>query len=73
MVGVDIRTVAQLMGHATIQMAMLYAHLAPEHTQDAVDRVVTSSSVPDTKADTAQKSKKREGRESGIKLVKSVA
>ncbi|HEV2136842.1 MAG TPA: site-specific integrase [Terracidiphilus sp.] len=41
MAGVDIRTVAQLMGHATIQMTMRYAHLAPEHTQAAVDRLVS--------------------------------
>jgi integrase len=38
--GVDIRTVAQLMGHATIQMTMRYAHLAPEREQNAVDRLV---------------------------------
>jgi site-specific recombinase XerD len=31
MAGVDIRTVAQLPGHRTIQMTMCYAHLAPEH------------------------------------------
>jgi hypothetical protein len=43
MAGVDIRTVAQLMGHSTIQMTMRYAHLAPEHTQSAVDRLVPSS------------------------------
>jgi len=30
MAGVDIRTVGQLMGHATIQMTMRYAHLAPD-------------------------------------------
>lgn len=42
MAGVDIRTVAQLMGHATIQMTMRYAHLAPEHAQAAVDRLVSS-------------------------------
>lgn len=32
MAGVDIRSVAQLMGHSTIQMAMGQAHRAPEHT-----------------------------------------
>jgi len=41
MAGVDIRTVAQLMGHSTIQMTMRYAHLAPEHTQAAVDKLVS--------------------------------
>jgi integrase len=45
MAGVDIRTVAQLMGHSTIQMTMRYAHLAPEHGQAAVDRLVSSEVV----------------------------
>ena len=41
MAGVDIRTVAQLMGHRTIQMTMRYAHLAPDHNQNAVDRLAS--------------------------------
>jgi len=45
MAGVDIRTVAQLMGHATIQMTMRYAHLAPEREQLAVDRLVSSEKL----------------------------
>ena len=53
MAGVDIRTVAQLMGHSTIQMTMRYAHLAPEHTQAAVERLV-SSGVVVTKSATAR-------------------
>ena len=73
MAGVDIRTVADLMGHATIQMTMRYAHLAPAHNQSAVDRLVPSQNVPDTKADTGQNSKKRQVRKSGIKLVESAA
>jgi site-specific recombinase XerD len=40
MAGVDIRTIAQLMGHGTIQMSMRYAHLSPDHNQSAVDRLV---------------------------------
>jgi len=36
MAGIDIRTVAELMGHKTIQMTMRYAHLAPEYKLDAV-------------------------------------
>jgi integrase len=40
MAGVDIRTVAELMGHKTIQMTMRYAHLAQQHKQDAVERLV---------------------------------
>ena len=40
MAGVDIRTIAQLMGHGTIQMSMRYAHLSPDHNQSAVDKLV---------------------------------
>jgi hypothetical protein len=74
MAGVDIRTVADLMGHATIQMTMRYAHLAPEHTQDAVDRLVADSpNETATRTATSEKSRKQTVRKSGIKLVKSVA
>ena len=37
MKGVDLRTVAKLMGHKDIKVTMRYAHLAPEHLQAAVD------------------------------------
>jgi site-specific recombinase XerD len=47
MAGVDIRTVAELMGHKTIQMTMRYAHLAPEHNLAAVERLALfNSGVP---------------------------
>jgi integrase len=47
MAGVDIRTVAELMGHKRIQMTMRYAHLAPAHKLDAVERLgVYNSSGP---------------------------
>jgi integrase len=39
MMDVDIRTVAELMGHKKIQMTMRYAHLAPEHKLLAVERL----------------------------------
>jgi site-specific recombinase XerD len=39
MAGVDLRTVAELMGHKTIQMTMRYAHLAPAHNLAAVERL----------------------------------
>src|SRR5271165_6793630 len=48
MAGVSFRTVGDLLGHRTAQMVMRYSHLAPEHTQDAVDRLtpmVTSTPV----------------------------
>ena len=35
--GVDIRQVANLLGHKDIKVTMRYAHLAPEHLQAAVD------------------------------------
>ena len=41
MAGVDLRTVAELMGHSSIQMTMRYAHLAPQHNRAAVDRLVS--------------------------------
>jgi integrase len=44
MAGVDLRTVAELMGHKTIQMTMRYAHLAPEHNLAAVERLVSFNS-----------------------------
>ncbi len=37
----DLRTVAELMGHANIQMTMLYSHLAPAHKQAAAYRLVS--------------------------------
>jgi Phage integrase family len=39
MADVDIRTVAELMGHKSIQMTMRYAHLAPQHKLVAVERL----------------------------------
>ena len=48
MAGVDLRTVAELMGHKTIQMTMDYAHLAPAHQLAAVQCLVTQASVGST-------------------------
>jgi len=45
MAGVDITTVAALMGHKKIQMTMRYAHLAPAHKLDAVERLCAPISV----------------------------
>jgi integrase len=44
MADVDIRTVAELMGHKSIQMTMRYAHLAPEHKLVAVERLARYNS-----------------------------
>jgi len=37
--GVDIRTVADIMGHAQITMTMKYTHLLDRHKLDAIDRI----------------------------------
>jgi integrase len=48
MAGVDITTVAALMGHKKIQMTMRYAHLAPAHKLDAVERLCAVPTVAPT-------------------------
>ena len=49
MAGVDLRTVAELMGHNSIQMTMRYAHLAPQHNRAAVDLLVPVSETRQTR------------------------
>ena len=39
MAGVDLRTVAELLGHRTLAMTFRYAHLAPSHQLAAVERL----------------------------------
>lgn len=39
MAGVDMRTVAEILGHKTLQMTQRYTHLSPEHLKDAVSKM----------------------------------
>ena len=51
--GVDLRTVQELLGHKVIAMTVQYAHLAPEHTLAAVERLNKPTESPgDTTTDT---------------------
>jgi integrase len=49
MAGVSLRTLAELLGHKTLAMVMRYAHLAPAHLRDAVERIAPPT---DTTTDT---------------------
>lgn len=39
MEGIDLPTVAQLLGHSDIKTTMIYSHLAPDHVQRALQRL----------------------------------
>ena len=43
MAGVDLRTVMELAGHKSMAMTLRYAHLAPEHTASAIERIARVS------------------------------
>lgn len=43
MAGVDLRTVQELMGHKTIAMTVRYAHLAPAHRREAIERLTAGA------------------------------
>ena len=41
--GVDLSTVALLLGHSTAKVTELYTHLQPDHIRDAVERLPYSN------------------------------
>ncbi len=51
MSGVDLMTVKELLGHATLTMTMRYSHLAPDHRMRAI-KALDSAYRTDTKTDT---------------------
>ena len=59
MASVNIRTVAQLMGHRTIQIMFGYAHPAPDHIQEACDKLAVPQAVAVTKLATGHSSWQR--------------
>ena len=68
MAGVDLRTVAELMGHRSIQMTGGYAHLAPRRYRAAGDRMAHISE-PHEVAKTSARAAKGEN----VPVAKSVA
>ncbi len=55
MAGVDVMTVKELLGHASITMTMRYSHLAPDHRLRAI-KTLDSAYQTDTKTDTVENS-----------------
>jgi len=55
MSGVDLMTVKELLGHATLTMTMRYTHLAPDHRMRAI-KILDSAYRTDTKSDTVENS-----------------
>jgi site-specific recombinase XerD len=66
MVGVDLRTVQELMGHKSIEMTVRYSHLAPKHTLAAVERLTgvhsTNSTGTTTSTSTSEQNQTEVGR-----------
>ena len=61
MAGVDLRTIAELLGRRTFQMVIRYPHLAPEQQASAVDRLVVRVDERDTRTEAAETGQRRLG------------
>lgn len=71
MAGVDLRTVQELMGHQSYEMTLRYAHLAPAHTLEAVQRLCRESEAPANTTDTTTGTSASAAKNYGKKLVVS--
>jgi site-specific recombinase XerD len=54
MSGVDLRTVQEILGHASVTKTEKYSLLAPDHRMRAIG-ILDSACQTDTKTDTAEK------------------
>lgn len=50
MAGVPLRTVAELLGHKTLNMVLRYSHLSTEHLQEAVNKIGRAPNVQTPRA-----------------------
>jgi len=46
MLGVDLKTVGEVLGHKDIKMPMRYSHLSPEHKYSAVNNLPPHPECP---------------------------
>jgi integrase len=69
MAGVDIRTVQELMGHKSIQVTLRYAHLAPQHQLEAVQRLCETEAAQKTATDTRTDTEQFEADEPKVAAV----
>jgi hypothetical protein len=60
MAGVDLVTVKEIMGHRDIETTLRYAHLAPDHLKDGVNRGSLFTSAIETDSGTLTKTTTKE-------------
>lgn len=69
MAGVPLRTLAELLGHKTLAMVMRYAHLAPAHLREAVERIAETPTATTTATNAAALPQLKAGQSSEIVSV----
>jgi hypothetical protein len=61
MAGVDLRTVAQLLGHRTLQMVMRYSHLSQSHEMAPAERLCNTDQGNEKRSDTRSETDPKKG------------